>query len=278
MRSTPSAMASRSQRLRSCSASGMRSPAGPVRASRRALVRIISASRPATSPSSGSRRWTARVSRTASSLRSARCRSGPDVDVYPSLSIRYSTWSTTFRRSSRSSAGGISNVAPAALMCCLARLMRCAIVDSGTRKAWAISAVVRPPTARKVSASCDGADSVGWQHRNSSVSVSSAAGAAQASSAAGARAASTGRSAASRSSRRRLAVSLRTWSVMRRAATVTSQPRGLAGMPSSGHCTAAAVRASWTASSQASNWPEPADERAEDLRREVAQQVLDDAL
>ena len=49
------------------------------------------------------------------------------------------------------------NAAPAALIRCLARLMRCAIVASGTRNARAISAVVRPPTARSVSASCDGA-------------------------------------------------------------------------------------------------------------------------
>ena len=61
-------------------------------------------------------------------------------------------------------------------MRCLARLIRCAIVASGTRNAAAISAVVRPPTARSVSASCDGAESDGWQHRNSSVSVSSSAG------------------------------------------------------------------------------------------------------
>ena len=79
-------------------------------------------------------------------------------------------------------------------MRCLARLMRCAIVDSGTRNARAISAVVRPPTARSVSASCDGAESDGWQHRNSRVSVSSAAGVAQASSAAGATVPSDGRS------------------------------------------------------------------------------------
>jgi hypothetical protein len=63
--------------------------------------------------------------------------------------------------------------APAALIFCLARLIRCAIVASGTRNAAAISAVVRPPTARSVSAICDGGDSAGWQHRNSSVSVSS---------------------------------------------------------------------------------------------------------
>ena len=40
-------------------------------------------------------------------------------------------------------------------MRCLARLIRCAIVASGTRKAPAISAVVRPPTARSVSAIAD---------------------------------------------------------------------------------------------------------------------------
>ena len=57
-------------------------------------------------------------------------------------------------------------------MLCLARLMRCAIVASGTRNALAISAVVSPPTARSVNASCEGVESEGWQHRNSSVSVS----------------------------------------------------------------------------------------------------------
>jgi hypothetical protein len=41
------------------------------------------------------------------------------------------------------------------LMLCFARLMRCPIVDSGTRNAFAISAVVRPPTARSVSAIAD---------------------------------------------------------------------------------------------------------------------------
>ena len=40
-------------------------------------------------------------------------------------------------------------------MLCFARLIRCAIVASGTRNALAISAVVRPPTARSVSAIAD---------------------------------------------------------------------------------------------------------------------------
>ena len=58
-------------------------------------------------------------------------------------------------------------------MLCFARLIRCAIVASGTRKAFAISAVVRPPTARKVSAIAEAAVSAGWQHMKSRISVSS---------------------------------------------------------------------------------------------------------
>jgi hypothetical protein len=46
-------------------------------------------------------------------------------------------------------------------MACFARLMRRVIVASGTRNARAISAVVKPPTARKVSAICEAGDSVG---------------------------------------------------------------------------------------------------------------------
>jgi len=48
------------------------------------------------------------------------------------------------------------NGTPEVLMVCFARLMRCAIVDSGTRNALAISAVVNPPTARSVKAMADG--------------------------------------------------------------------------------------------------------------------------
>src|SRR6478609_122605 len=88
--------------------------------------------------------------------------------------MRYSTCRTACSRSARSAGGGIANRAPAALIRCLPRLIRCAMVDSGTRKAAAICAVVNPPTARRVSATCDGADSAGWQHRNSSFRVSSA--------------------------------------------------------------------------------------------------------
>ena len=47
----------------------------------------------------------------------------------------------------------------------------------------------------------------------------------------------------------------RSRSVSRREATVISQPRGLSGTPSSGHCLAAAISASWTASSAVSKCP-----------------------
>jgi hypothetical protein len=97
-----------------------------------------------------------------------------------------------------------------------ARLIRCAIVRSGIRNAAAISAVDRPPTARRVSAIAAAGLSAGWQHMNSTTSVSSVSG----TTASGA-----GR-AATRSSRRRRACSLRSRSVIRRDATWISQPRG----------------------------------------------------
>ena len=62
---------------------------------------------------------------------------------------------------------------PAALILCFARTSRCAIVGSGTRKARAISAVVRPPSVRSVSATCASVASAGWQHVKMSSSRSS---------------------------------------------------------------------------------------------------------
>ena len=64
----------------------------------------------------------------------------------------------------RSEPRGASNDVPEDRIVCFARLMRCAIVDSGTRNALAISAVVRPPTARSVSAIAEGGLREGWQH------------------------------------------------------------------------------------------------------------------
>ena len=51
--------------------------------------------------------------------------------------------------------------------------MRCAIVDSGTRNDRAICTVVRPATARRVSATCDGGLRDGWRHSSITARVSS---------------------------------------------------------------------------------------------------------
>ena len=138
-------------------------------------------------------------------------------------------------------------------MRCLARLIRRVMVGSGTRNARATSAVVRPPTARRVSAIWEAGDSAGWQHMNSRMSVSSDSAAGR--SAAGASHCSGSVHRATASSRRWRACSLRSRSVSRRAATVISQPRGLSGTPSRGHCVAAASSASCTASSAVSKCP-----------------------
>jgi hypothetical protein len=58
-------------------------------------------------------------------------------------------------------------------MLCLARLIRWAMVASGTRNARAISAVVKPPTARRVSAMAEPVVRAGCAHMNISVTVSS---------------------------------------------------------------------------------------------------------
>ena len=76
-------------------------------------------------------------------------------------------------RWARSSLVGRRKGTPEALMVCLARLIRWAIVASGTRNALAISAVVNPPTARNVRAMADDEVSELWQHMKSRMRVSS---------------------------------------------------------------------------------------------------------
>ena len=104
------------------------------------------------------------MSRIASADRSARISRGPEVAAYPSVKIRYRTCKTTVSRCSRSGPFGILNGTPLSATCTLARVIRRVMVASGTRKARAISAVVSPPTARRVSAICEAGDSAGWQH------------------------------------------------------------------------------------------------------------------
>ena len=167
-----------------------------------------------------------------------------------------------------------ANGSPLSLMRCLARLIRRVMVASGTRNARAISAVVSPPTARRVSAICEAGDSDGWQHRNSRMSVSSDVRR-PAGRPAGASHCSGRIHRATASSRRRRACSLRSRSVSRRDGD-RDQPaarvvRDAVARPLRGgreqrllHRVLGGVEV-----------PVAAHQRAEDLRRQLAQQVLD---
>ena len=236
---------------RSCSSSGTSAPPAAVRAALRASVRSMSASSPAVlavggQPRVDDARQPDRLAGQLAPLEGVAARRRVAL-------VEHRGRARAARRAGGGSApprwAGRTWCRPRGSRPC-ARLMRCAIVASGTRNAAAISAVVRPPTARSVSAICDGVESAGWQHRKSRASESSAA-----SPPAGATRSATGVRAASTSSRRRRACSLRISSVSRRVATVTSQARGCSGTPSAGHCAAAAISASCTASSQASSPP-----------------------
>ena len=141
---------------------GPAAPAAPgsrraaVRAGRRASVSSIRATSPATSPSPGQQaRSSQRASRIASPVSSGPVEVGTGRRRVPLVEDQVRA------RAARRAAGrafgpggGIANGISLSRMVCLARLIRCAMVASGTRKAAAICAVVRPPTARSVSAIC----------------------------------------------------------------------------------------------------------------------------
>ena len=138
------------------------------------------------------------------------------------------------------------------------------MVASGTRKAAAISAVPRPHTHRRVSATCTASASAGWQHMKISSSSSPASPAAcGAAPGPDERARPDARAAgpvppssrAAASSFAPLRASRRTRSIALCRATPISQPRGLAGPPLAGHCASAARQASWTASSAMARSP-----------------------
>ena len=127
------------------------------------------------------------------------------------------------------------------------------MVASGTRNARAISPVVRPPTARSVSATCDGAA------RASGGSTGTAARASRRRRRRPASAAGTRRGMRI-ASQRVLAVAggPARCAAGRSAAARRPGSARRAGRPARrrrGHCMAAASSASWTASSAASKWP-----------------------
>ena len=80
---------------------------------------------------------------------------------------------TAATRSARSAAPGVSKGTSAAATRRFARVMRCSIALSLTRKARAISRTVSPDTIRSASAICCVAGRSGWQQMNRSRNTSS---------------------------------------------------------------------------------------------------------
>ncbi len=126
---------------------------------------------------------------------------------------------------------------PASPIFRFARTRRLAIVSRGTRKARAISSVLRPPRVRSVRATWASSASAGWQQVKSSSRRSSGIVVSSISSSV----ASGTSSSLVFSARVRLR---RILSIARLRAVVTSQARGLSGVPSRGHRSAAIAKAS----------------------------------
>src|SRR5713226_4824154 len=126
------------------------------------------------------------------------------------------------------------------------------MVCSVTRKERATSLVVRPPSSRRVSATCASVDSAGWQQVKMRRSRSSCTGLVSSgrpgSSLSGVSTATAPRSSCPRASRRRR-------SMARLRAVVVIQPPGLGGRPSRAHVRRATANASCTASSARSMSP-----------------------
>src|ERR1700730_2932351 len=130
----------------------------------------------------------------------------------------------------------------------LARTIRCAMVGVGTRKARAISSVERPPSVRRVRATCASVASAGGRHVKISRSLSSGTGASSSSAKSSRCRAISSCFCARRARRRNLSMAL--W-----RAVPISQATGLSGMPAAGHCSSATSNASCSASSATSKSP-----------------------
>ena len=239
-------MSARSQSVRSCSASGISSPSASVRAGRRASISSISASRPITSPSSGSsaphhpRQPDRLVRQLGPEQRAPRAARVPlvedeveDVEDAPpaGLLLLAGRHPERHRRRLDPLLGPRDPLRHRRLVdheraCDLGRRQP---ADRAQRQGDR-----RGRRQRRVAAH--------EQHRQRVVLVGAPPG----------RAAPAGRRP---SPCPRGSCSLRHWSISRRSAVWISQPRAPAGMPSRGQCTDAASSASWTASSAASKSP-----------------------
>src|SRR5881628_2173071 len=136
----------------------------------------------------------------------------------------------------------------AARILALARTSRCAMVGAGTRNAFAISSVERPPSVRSVRATCASVASAGWQHVKIRRSRSSGTGASSSSANSSMCRAISSCFCARRARRRSRSIAL--W-----RAVETSQAAGFPGVPDIGHCSSAAANASWSDSSATSKSP-----------------------
>ena len=254
------------------SAGSTRRPA-PVRAERRASVSSMSASSPATSPSSREQSMDdMRVSRIASRARSSRCKCGPAAAGVAFVEDQIQDVQHRRSRSARSCAVGRRKGYARRFDALLGAADALRHGRLGHQEGVAISAVVRPPTARSVRAIAEDGVSAGWQHMKSRISVSSSLGS-DLGIGRRRRAAPISLAAATVSAARR-AISLRTGPVMRREATWISQARGLSGTPSRGHCAARRDQRFLHGVLGGGEVTKAADHRAEHLRRQLAQQVL----
>src|SRR5690554_5760233 len=152
------------------------------------------------------------------------------------------TPSTAPRRSLHSGGSGASKGTFAAASVFFARTMRCCTVATGTSSIRAISSVVRPPTTRRVNATCASRESTGWHAVNTSRSRSSSIGCHSSSPASSRSCAIVRYRSSSRSRRRQPSIALR-------FATAVSQAPAFCGTPDSGHCFSASTTASWARSS-----------------------------
>ena len=144
-------------------------------------------------------------------------------------------------------ASGSSNCTFCSESARFARVIRCAIVVSGTRNAVAISCVVRPPKSRSVSATRASAGSTGWHAMNTSRSRSSLTTSSGASSKLAETESSSPRAICSRLRSARRAC--RSASKARLRAAVISQAPGLSGILDSLQRESASTNASCASSS-----------------------------
>jgi hypothetical protein len=174
------------------------------------------------------------------------------VVAYPSLNTRYMTARTPGRRSGSSSGGGTRYGIAASRILPFARTILFAIAGSATRKARAISGVVRPPRVFRVRATRASIWRAGWQQvkisrsRSSGIPLTSVSSPPSPSSSASlARVSVFSRRFRSRRSR----------SMARLRAVAVIHDAGLAGTPRAGQVRSAWRNASCTASSARSNPP-----------------------